>query len=85
MKTNGKVKKSGSADRPLRGLRLSDDRRGEPRTARTAVRSTPKLNERTGNVYENKEQGQNVDKLGTRGVGDRGRTPGALWKVAPGS
>jgi len=26
----------------------------EPRTAKTAVRATPKFNERTGNVYESK-------------------------------
>jgi len=26
----------------------------EPWTAKAAVRATPKLNERTGNVYENK-------------------------------
>ena len=55
------VKKSGSADRPFCGLRLSHDDR--PRTARTAVRATPKSGEQSQNVYENKGQCQKVRGL----------------------
>jgi hypothetical protein len=56
MKTKDKYKKSGSADRRFCGLRLFHDRWGEPRTASTAVRPTPKSEEQSENVYENKEQ-----------------------------
>jgi phage terminase large subunit-like protein len=60
MKTKGKYKKSGSADRRFCGLRLFHDRWGVPRTANTAVRATPKSGEQSENVYENKGQVQNV-------------------------
>jgi len=56
MKTNDNDKKSGIADRRFCILRLFRDRSDEPRTANTAVLATPKLNERTENVYENKGQ-----------------------------
>jgi hypothetical protein len=54
MKTKDKYKKSGSADRRFCGLRPFRDRWGEPRTANTAVRATPKSGEQSQNVYENK-------------------------------
>jgi len=58
MKTKDKSKKSGSADRRFCGLRLFHDRRGDPRTASTAVRATPKPAEQSENVHENKRRGQ---------------------------
>jgi len=58
MKTKDEYKKSGSADRRFCGLRLFHDRQGEPRTASTAVRATPKLAEQSENVHENKGRGQ---------------------------
>jgi hypothetical protein len=60
MKTKEKCKMSGGADRRFCGLRLFHDRWGEPRTANTAVRATPKSREQSENVYENKGQVQKV-------------------------
>jgi len=58
MKTKNKDKRSGSADRRLCGLRLFHGGSRGPQTENTACRAARRLNERTENVYENKEQGQ---------------------------
>jgi len=66
MKT--KHKKSGSSDRRLCGLRVLHGRRDEPRTA-NPVRATPKLNERTGNVYEKKGPVLKARVISSEGLG----------------
>jgi len=65
MKTKEKVKKSGSADRRFCGLRLFQAGADGPQTESAASHATPELNERTENVYENKEQVQKVEELRT--------------------
>ena len=59
MKTKGKYKNSGSADRRFYGLRVSRDRLDGVRTADTPVRAA-KSPEQSQNVYENKGQVQKV-------------------------